>query len=224
MSITFVRRAGVTCLIVLAALLLMVPIAMRAASTSSVLEACINPGNGNMRLVDAGTDCHANETRVQWNVEGPAGPPGPTGSPGPTGPPGPSSSGPPYVWICTPASYPNSGGSPRADIYVFNGSSSTANVAINILDRDGNNLAGANIPGSNPVVTYPGETGATTVPLLPAHTRDLNWVSPATSSPDSDGFTNVSFTVRVTSDQPVAVSTDFGFSGFIPLPCSLLPK
>jgi hypothetical protein len=227
MSRTSVRRTGIACLIVLAGLFLLVPIALRAANTSSVLEACVNPGNGNMRLVDASTACHANETRVEWNVEGPAGPPGPTGPAGPTGPtgpPGPSSGGPPYVWICTPASYPNTGGSPRADVYVFNGSSSTANVAINILDRDGTNLAGANIPGSNPVTTYPGETGANTVPLLPAHTRDVNWVSPATGLPDSDGFTNVSFAVRVTSDQPIAVGTNLSFSGPMPVPCSLLPK
>jgi hypothetical protein len=224
MNITLIRRVGIACLGLLVFIGLMVPIAHLANSDPNVLEACINPGNGGMRLVDAAEACHNNETRVQWNVVGPAGPPGPPGPTGPPGPPGPSSGGPPFVWICTPANYPNSGGSPRADLYVFNGSSSTANVAVNILDKDGNNLAGVTIPGSNPASTYPGETGANTSPLLPAHTRNDHWVSPETGPPMFDGVTNVSFTVRVTSDQPVAVSTDFGFSGFIPLPCSLLPK
>src|SRR6185503_6385337 len=99
------------------------------------------------------------------------GPPGPPGPPGPAG----SGGGPPYVWICTPSHFPNGGGSPRSDLYVFNGSASTANIAMNILDRDGNNLTGVTIPGSSPASTYPGEAGATTVPLLPAHTRDVNW-------------------------------------------------
>ena len=148
---------------------------------------------------------------------------GPPGPPGPAGPPG-SGGGPPYVWICTPANYANTGGGPRADLYVFNGSSSTANVAVNILDKDGNNLSGVNIPGSSPAQNYPGDTGATTVPLLPAHTRNDHWVSPTTSGPGLDGVTHVSFTVRVTSDQPIAVGTNFGFSGPIPVPCSLLPK
>ncbi len=40
---------------------------------------------------------------------GPAGPPGPAGSGG----------GPPYVWICTPAHFPNGAGSPRSDLYVL---------------------------------------------------------------------------------------------------------
>src|SRR6185295_4814621 len=99
----------------------LVPIAMRAASDPTTLEACINPGNGMMRLVDSTTVCHNNESRVSWNItgpqgpqgdpgpagpQGPAGPAGPQGDPGPTGPqgpigltgpqgpPGPSASGP----------------------------------------------------------------------------------------------------------------------------------
>ena len=148
---------------------------------------------------------------------------GPQGPQGPPGPPG-SGGGPPYVWICTPAHYPNAGGNPRAYLYVFNGSSTTANIAVNILDRDGGNLASVNIPGSSPAVTYPGQTGSTTVPLLSAHTLNVAWQTPTTSGPGFDGITHVSFTVRVTSDQPIAVSTDFGFSGFHALPCTLLPK
>lgn len=151
---------------------------------------------------------------VAAGCQGPAGPPGP---PGPSG----SGGGPPYVWICTPAHLPSAGGSPRDDVYVFNGSGATANIAVNILGRDGNNLAGVTIPGSSPAKTYPGEPGAATVTLAAGHTRDVDWVMPATSP---DGVTNVAFSVRVTSDQPIVVGANFQFNGAIPSQCSLLPK
>ena len=212
------RRGVIASVVVLACAALIVPIALHAASSSNVLEACVNPGNGNMRLVDSATPCHNNETRVEWNIEGPQGPQGPQG------PPGTSSGGPPFVWVCTPAHRPNAAGSPRDDVYVFNGSSSTANIAVNILDRDGNNLAGVQIPDSNPVRNYPGEAGSTTVTLLPGHTRDVDWVMPTTSGPGFDGITNVAFSVRVTSDQPIVVGANFEFNGDIPSQCSLLPK
>ena len=95
MNITLVRRAGIASVILVTVALLLVPIVQYAASPG-ILEACINPGNGGMRLVDAGQACHNNETRVSWNVTGPAGPVGPTGATGaagpigPAGPPGPS--------------------------------------------------------------------------------------------------------------------------------------
>jgi hypothetical protein len=207
-----------------------------------------------MRLVDAGVACHQNETRAQWNVTGPQGPEGPqgpagpqgatgaqgltgqqgatgpqglTGAQGPEGPQGPagaSAGGPPFVWACTPANLPNAAGSPRDDVYVFNGSGNTANIAVNILDGSGNNLATVNIPGSTPVTAYPGETGGTTVTLASGHTRDVNWVMPTTSGTGFDGVTNVAFTVRVTSDQPIIVGANFQFNGGIPSQCSLLPK
>lgn len=149
--------------------------------------------------------------------------PGPQGPPGPAGPAG--ASGPPYVWGCTPAHLPNSSGSPRSDLYVFNGSTATANVAVNILDRDGNNLTGITIPGSNPARTYPGESGSATSPVLPTHTRDLDWVMPqAGGGPGFDGITNVAVTVRVTSDQPIIVGANFQFNGNVPSLCSPLPK
>jgi hypothetical protein len=220
MNIAFVRRAGFLCLalIAVAIVLLIVPAVRLAASPSGVLDACINPGNGMMRLVDSSSACHANETHVAWNVTGPTGPPGPPG------PPGSSSGGPPFVWVCTPASFPNAGGGPRADVYVFNGGTATANVAVNILDKDGNNLAGVTVPGSSPPSTYPGQTGSTTVPLAAANTLDVDWVIPTTGGPGFDGVTNVSFSARVTSDQPIVVGSDFQFSGFHAGQCSLLAK
>jgi hypothetical protein len=116
-------------------------------------------------------------------------------------------------------------GNTRADLYVFNGGTTNANIAVNILDRDGNNLASHNIPGTNPARNYPGQTGTTTVPLAPAHTLDIDWMTPQTGSPPQfDGITNVSFSVRVTSDQPIVVASDFWWSGPATRPCSLLPK
>src|SRR5713101_706825 len=137
MNTAFVRRTGIFCLALVTVVLLMVLTTRVAAIPSGVLEACINPGNGMMRLVDSSAACHANETFVEWNITGPQGPAGPQG---PQGPAGSSAGGPPFVWACTPASFPSSAGSPTANLYVFNGSSTTANVAVNILDKNGNNL------------------------------------------------------------------------------------
>jgi len=224
------RRTAIACVAAIAILVLMVPIVKLATNNSGVLSACVNPGNGNMRLVDSSSACHDNESFVQWDIEGPQGPPGPQGgpgpqgSPGPQGPPGSSSGGPPFVWACTPAHLPNASGSPRDDVYVFNGSGSTANIAVNILDSSGNNLTGVTIPGSSPASTYPGEAGSSTVTLASGHTRDLNWVMPTTGGPGFDGVTDVAVTVRVTSDQPIVVGANFQFNGSIPSQCSLLPK
>ncbi len=213
MSTVLVRRAGTAGVASLALALLTMQMAPLAAAGPSVLTACVNPGNGNMRLVAPADPCHANETRVQWNVEGPAGPVGPPG------PPGSATTGPPYVWICTPANYPLAASNTRADLYVFNGGPTTANVAVHILDKDANNLAGVTIPGSSPAESYPGQTGADTVPVPSGHTKIVTWVTPQTFP---DPSTSVSATVRVVSDQPIAVGSNFQFSGFIPLPCSYL--
>lgn len=152
---------------------------------------------------------------------GPQGPQGPTGPQGPQGPAGASSGGSPFVWVCTPARFPMSGSNTRADLYVFNGSSSTANVAVHILDQNGTNLAGVTIPGSSPPSTYPGQTGSSTVSVSPSNTYIVTWVTPQDSP---EGGSNVSASVTVSSDQPIVVGSNFQFSGFHALPCSLLPK
>jgi len=90
MKITSARRTGIALFAFLALVLLMVPIALHAANTPGELEACVNPGDGNMRLVDSSTACHNNETRITWNITGPPGPAGPTGATGATGPAGPT--------------------------------------------------------------------------------------------------------------------------------------
>ena len=146
---------------------------------------------------------------------------GPQGPPGPPGPAGSGSGGgPPFVWICTPGFFPNGGSPTVGDVFVFNGGSATASVAVNILDKDGTNLSGVTVPGSSPATPYPGDAGASTTPLLPAHTRDVSYLLPVTAGLGP----NVSASVRVTSDQPIAVGSNFQFSGYHPVPCSLLPK
>jgi hypothetical protein len=55
-------------------------------TATSVLQACANDTNGNLRLVgDSATDCRTHETGVSWNVVGPAGPPGADGKDGKDG-------------------------------------------------------------------------------------------------------------------------------------------
>lgn len=248
MSIQISRRAGLICFALLAIAMLTVPVVRYASATSNVIEACVNPGNGMLRYVDSGTPCHANENRVQWNVTGPQGPqgpqgpigpagpegpqgpqglqgvPGPMGLPGPAGPAGPAGSaafGPPYVWACTPLNQPNTAGNVRTDLYVFNGGSTTANVGVNVLDVNGNNLAGVLIPGTASD-TYPGETGNATVPLSKGATRVMEWLM-AQTYPDLT--TNVAFTVRVTSDQPIVVGVNVQTNpNSMPNVCHPLPK
>src|SRR5713101_9738259 len=134
MNTAFVRRTGIFCLALVTVVLLMVLTTRVAAIPSGVLEACINPGNGMMRLVDSSAACHANETFVEWNITGPQGPAGPQG---PQGPAGSSAGGPPFVWVCTPANYDIGNNGNNNDIDIFNGSSTTANVAAHFLAKDG---------------------------------------------------------------------------------------
>ena len=70
-----------------------------AASENPVptIHACVHRENGQVRIVSAGEQCRRNETALEWNAEGPAGPAdagtqgevGPAGSQGETGPAGP---------------------------------------------------------------------------------------------------------------------------------------
>jgi hypothetical protein len=103
-------------------------------------------------------------------------------------------------------------------VYIHNASALTANVTVNILDKNGNNLTGIAVPGS-PGSNYPGD--AAPVPLAAANTRDFEWLMSTSSGAP---FTNVAFSVRVTSDQPVVVGSNFQFAGNMPNQCSLAPK
>jgi hypothetical protein len=194
------------------------------------ITGCYQKNNGQLRVVEAADQCHPSELALTWQQEGPPGPQGPVGPQGPIGPIGPqgpagsSAGGPPYVWVCTPANFPTVGSNTRADVYVFNGGAAAASVTVEILDKSGNNLAGHNIPGSNPAVNYPASSGPHNV--APANTLDVDFLTPVTGPPQAgfDGVTDVAYSVRVTSDQPAVVSSDFWWNGPAPLPCSLLPK
>jgi hypothetical protein len=207
------------------AVLLVVALLLVAAlpAQAEILEACVNNGNGIMRLVDAATLCHANETRVLWNQTGPAGPAGPAGPPGPAG----SSGGAPFVYVCTPVNFHNAG-TTTDYLFVFNGSASSANLAINFLGKDGTNLSGQPIPVSagtippgDPAPLYPGQTGASTVSLAAANTMFLTWY---TGQGNLNTDTNIAVTVRITSDQPIVATQNMMWSGFLIAPCALLPK
>jgi hypothetical protein len=203
-----------------------------------VIEACINKGNGGVRLVATDVLCHANETRVQWNVMGPAGPAGPPGPAGPAGPQGEpgadgadgadglSAGGPPYVVVCAPALVAL-GSNSNAALHVFNGGTATANVSVHFLSKTGANLAGLAVPGAtppspgDPIPTYPGQSGTTTVPVLPNTTLLYNWTTPI-SPVDLSG--NIPTAIKVTSDQPIVVGNVMWTGSFSWITCEALPK
>lgn len=224
-------------------------VAASIPAADGTITGCYQKNNGQLRVVESAGQCHPSEQAITWQQEGPQGPQGPigpqgpagpqgatgpqglTGPEGPEGPAGPagpegpqgpageSASGPPYVWICSPAYLKNAGGTAPANLYVYNGSGTTANVAVNILAADGVNLSGTAIPGAGGQ-NYPGEA-AGTVTLADTHTRILEWVMP-TNMGHGPG---VSVTVRVTSDQPVVVASHFQFNPIgMPNQCSLMPR
>lgn len=56
--------------------------------SNAVINACVKKGSGKLRVVRTGVSCRKNESRLSWNVQGPAGPRGATGATGATGPAG----------------------------------------------------------------------------------------------------------------------------------------
>src|SRR5712692_6924444 len=114
-----------------------------------------------------------------------------------------SSGGPPFVWVCTPANY-DFGNNGAAEIDIFNGSATTANVAVHFLAKNGANLAGQPIPVTNPVVNYPGQTGSATVAVASLNTLILPYQIGGGLRANSNALLA---TVRVTSDQPIAVGS-----------------
>ena len=115
----------------------------------------------------------------------------------------------------------HNGGNNVSNLYVFNGSASSADVAVNFLDINGNNLVGLPIQGISPAENYPGETGSSTTPLASKHTRNLTWTMPHASP---DAFTNVAYTIWVTSNQPIVVGANLVGGGNMPNQCEPLPK
>ena len=231
MSAAAVRRTGLTCLglVAIGLFVVLARVTASAPPPPTVLEACVNPGNGNMRLVGASTACHNNETRVSWNAEGPAGPVGPAGPAGPTGAQGPagqdgadgaSAGGPPYVWVCTPGNL-DYGNTTNAEVSIFNGGGGTATLATHFLAKNGANVSGGNIPTTNPVATYPGETGNNTVTLATQNTLILPFqIGGGMRSTDN----SLMASVTVTSDQPIVVGMQMANGPLNAVPCNALPK
>ena len=128
--------------------------------------------------------------------------------------------GPPFVWVCTPANY-DFGNNGQAEIDIFNGSETTANVAAHFLAKNGANLAGANIPGTNPVVKYPGQTGSATVALASLNTLILPYQTGAGLRANDN---NLLASVRVTSDQPIVVGSNLFSGPPHAVPCMFMHK
>ena len=214
----FTRRGAIiaACIVLAMAVVLLLPLT-RVSASPSTLSACINPGNGMMRLVSDSSQCHANENFVTWNVTGPAGPAGPAG---PQGPAGPSGGGAPFVVVCTPANFQHGGNDPAVDLSVFNAGTSTANIAVNFLDATNNNLAGVAIPGaqSGQPQTYPGDSGSSTETLAVGNTKVFHSLLPETDL-NTGSFVA---SIRVTSDQPVAVGMSYIANSFFIVPCTPL--
>ena len=131
-----------------------------------------------------------------------------------------SSSGPPFVWVCTPANY-DFGNNTQAEIDVFNASANTANVAVHFLAKNGANLAGQPIPVTNPVVNYPGQTGNATVAIAPLNTLIIPYQIGGGLRSQSNSLLA---SVRVTSDQPIAVGSNLFNGPPQAVPCVFLHK
>ncbi len=159
-----------------------------------------------------------------------------SGSQAPPGPPSsaspPGSDAPPHVWICAPANSFFAQNGNFGSLYVFNGSSATANLAVHFLDDKGTNLAGVAIPGAQSGENYPGQPGNTTKTLLPAHTLIIAWRLPKFAQdlggvmgnlgPAADQLANRSTSIRVTSDQPIFVSAEYHLTDTHPIACGRL--
>jgi hypothetical protein len=121
----------------------------------------------------------------------------------------------------------NYGNAERSDatLHVHNAGSSTANVAVHFLNKDGVNLAGVNVPAASPTPdpqpTYPGQTGAATVAVAPSNTLVMPFKSPFGVAASGG---NVAATILVTSDQPIFVGGHIFFSGLSVLPCSYVHR
>ena len=211
----------------LAAIGVLIVLARVIASSPApgVLEACVNPGNGNLRLIEPGAACHNNETRVSWSVEGPVGPAGPAGPAGPQGATGATGAdgaagGPPFVWGCTPGNL-DFGNNTIAEVSIFNASTSTATLATHFLAKNGTNVSGGNIPTSNPPATYPGETGSNTVTVPAKNTLILPFlIGGGLRATDN----NLMASVEVTSDQPIVVGMQMANGPLNAVPCNAVPR
>ena len=122
----------------------------------------------------------------------------------------------PYIWSCTPVIYfPRSTTPPT--VFVFNRGSTPAKVAVNVLNRDGTNLAGMQVPGAAPGTVYPGHMGTSTVTVAPESTLLVVWETPPGNVPQT---ADVAVAARIVSDQPVVVGSNVELIGNNPITCT----
>jgi hypothetical protein len=124
-----------------------------------------------------------------------------------------------YVWTCTPVRYVSGSPTP-ATVYVFNRSSTAANVAVNVLNKDGRNLAGVPVPGSAPGIVYSGHSGTGTVAVPPDETLLVVWQN-AQGQPDQG---DVAVSARIVSDQPIVVGSNVELGDSHPVACTHVPR
>jgi len=122
--------------------------------------------------------------------------------------------------VCTPANY-DFGNNGSAEIDIFNASGTTANVAVHFLAKNGANLAGAPIPATSPVVTYPGQTGNATVAVASLNTLIIPYQTGGGLRANSNGLLA---SVRVTSDQLVVVGSQMANGPPQAVPCNATHK
>lgn len=68
------------------ALLTIAGVAYASIPNNGVITACYLKSGGSLRVIDSTvTDCRSNETKLEWNLTGPAGPPGQDGANGTNG-------------------------------------------------------------------------------------------------------------------------------------------
>ena len=128
--------------------------------------------------------------------------------------------GPPYVWVCTPGNL-DFGNTGMAEVSIFNGSAGAATLSTHFLAKNGTNVSGGNIPTSNPVATYPGETGSNTVTLPSKNTLILPFLLGGGVRATNN---NLMASVMVTSDQPIVVGMQMANGPLNAVPCNALPR
>jgi hypothetical protein len=131
-----------------------------------------------------------------------------------------SAGGPPYVWVCTPGNL-DFGNTGNAEVSIFNGGNAAATLATHFLAKDGTNVSGGNIPTSNPVATYPGQTGSNTVTLPARNTLILPFLLGGGLRAQNN---SLMASVMVTSNQPIVVGMQMANGPLNAVPCNALPK
>jgi hypothetical protein len=103
----------------------------------------------------------------------------------------------PFVYGCTPGSILY-GAALTYTSSLYNGSSATANVTMKLLAYNGTNVSALMNPS------------AQTFTITPTNTRWVTWTVPMNLDPSSNAA--APSTVRVVSDQPLALSMVFDYS------------